>query len=156
GHRLPARGALDGHRRGDPASAGPGGRRRPDLLDDPHAAGPSRRLRADLAAARSAHRLCDGGRPRVRRLVLVTVLLGAAVGLTSAQEPSPATLEALRQRLIQGVTATVEGRIYMEGRKPNDPPEPLVGIGVLIVPRSRELLDELERLKRQARESVNE
>jgi hypothetical protein len=92
----------------------------------------------------------------MKRLTIVAAaLLVAAAGSALAQEPSLATMETLRQRILGGAMGILEGRIYMEGRKPNDPSEPLVGIGVLIVPRSATLLQHLETVKQQARESVD-
>ena len=91
----------------------------------------------------------------VRSFALAVLIVVSAVGTSSAQEPPRALLEGLRQRLFRGETATIEGRVYMERRRPNDPDEPLVGIGVLIVPHSAELLEQLETVKRQSRESVD-
>jgi hypothetical protein len=91
----------------------------------------------------------------VKRLALVATVLLTLVGAGLAQEPARSGLETLRQQILGGATGIVEGRLYMEGRKPNDPNDPLVGIGVLIVPRSAELLDYLETVKRQSRESID-
>jgi hypothetical protein len=91
----------------------------------------------------------------VTRLALVATVLLTLVGAGLAQEPARAGLETLRQQILGGATGIVEGRLYMEGRKPNDPHDPLVGVGVLIVPRSAELLESLEAVKRQSRESID-
>src|SRR5207244_12371780 len=97
-----------------------------------------------------------GGRDaRVTRLALVATILLTLVGAGLAQEPARSGLETLRQQILGGATGIVEGRLYMEGRKPNDPHDPLVGVGVLIVPRSAELLAYLEAVKRQSRESID-
>ena len=90
----------------------------------------------------------------MRRLALVASVVVTLTGVAVAQEPSRPELEILRQHILAKATGVVEGRVYMEGRKPNDPNEPLVGVGVLIVPRSSDLLAHLESVKRQARESV--
>lgn len=90
----------------------------------------------------------------MKRLALVAAALTTLAGATFAQEPSRANLETLRRDILANATGVVEGRIYMEGRKPNDPHEPLAGVGVLLVPRSPELLEHLETVKRQARESI--
>jgi hypothetical protein len=85
------------------------------------------------------------------------VLVAAMAGAASAQEPSipsPSTLEELRQRGVRKVAGVVEGRIYVERAKPNDPDTVLAGVGVLVVPRSGELLERLDTAKRNARESV--
>ena len=90
------------------------------------------------------------------RLTLVVACLVVLAGSAAlAQEPSGASLETLRQRILARATGVVEGRIYVEGRKPNDPPDPLVGVGVLLVPRSPALLELLEAVKRQSRESID-
>ena len=91
----------------------------------------------------------------VKAFVLAVLLLAGSAGVTLAAPPSQATLEALRQRGLRGETATIEGRIYMEGRKPSDPDEPLVGIGVLLVPHSTALLEQVEALKQRSRESMD-
>ena len=88
-------------------------------------------------------------------LALAVLLALLAVDVTSAQEPSRQALEALRQRGLSGAVATVTGRVYMEGRRPSDPDAPLAGLGVLIVPRSPDLMEQLEAVKRGARESVD-
>jgi hypothetical protein len=95
------------------------------------------------------------GADRWKALVLAFVLLVSAAGGGIAEEPPRSSLEALRQRMIHGETATVEGRIYMERRRPNDPDEPLVGVGVLIVPHSAALLAALEAAKERSRESAD-
>jgi hypothetical protein len=87
----------------------------------------------------------------IRLAVAAVVLLAAIAG---AQEPTASDLEALRQRGLRGATAIVEGHIYMEGRKPKDPSEPVAGVGVLLVPRSADLLEHLEAVKRRSRESA--
>jgi len=71
-----------------------------------------------------------------------------------AEPPSPAALEELRRRGTAKITGTVEGRVYIERPKPDAPDEPLRGIGVLIVPRAEDLLERLDAMKRQARESL--
>ena len=91
----------------------------------------------------------------MKRLTIVGALLVAVVGSALAQDQSQATMETLRQHILGGATGVVEGRIYMEGRKPNEPDTPLVGVGVLIVPRSAELLQHLDTVKRQSRESID-
>jgi hypothetical protein len=82
------------------------------------------------------------------------LLLLAASG-TLAAEPSLSSLEELRQRILRGTTATVEGRLYVERARPSAPDEPLVGVGVLLVPRSSALMERLDALKRGARESAD-
>jgi len=52
------------------------------------------------------------------------------------------------------MTGTVEGRIYIERAKPNAPDEPLVGVGLLLLPRSDDLFEHLDAMKRQARDSL--
>ena len=91
----------------------------------------------------------------MKRLALVAAVFLTLVGAALAQEPARSGLETLRQQILGGATGIVEGRLYIEGRKPNDPPDPLVGVGVLIVPRSAELLESLEAVKRQSRESID-
>jgi hypothetical protein len=91
----------------------------------------------------------------VRSLALAAVLVLGVVGVSLGEEPPRVFLDTLRQRLVRGETATIEGRVYMERRKPNDPDEPLAGIGVLFVPHQPELRERLETVKRQSRDSVD-
>jgi len=88
------------------------------------------------------------------RLVAVVALLVLVAGQAVAIEPSVSALDELRQRILRGVTGTVDGRVYIERARPNAPDDPLVGVGVLFVPRSDDLLERLESAKRQARESM--
>ena len=88
------------------------------------------------------------------RGVLAAVMLVTIVAYAWAEVPRPSVLEDLRQRILRGDTGTVEGRVYIERRKPDAPDEPLAGLGVLLVPRSVDLLDQLESLKRASRDSV--
>jgi len=88
------------------------------------------------------------------RATVVTLLLLAAVASAVAQEPTPTRLIELRQHLTRGVTGVVEGRIYIERRRPDAPDEPLAGVGILVVPRSTAVLEQLETIKRAARESM--
>ena len=83
---------------------------------------------------------------------MVVALLIVAVAPALANDT--ALLEELRQRATANKTGTVEGRLYIERPRPNAPDEPRVGAGVLVVPRSEDLLDRLERLKRESRESM--
>ena len=46
------------------------------------------------------------------------------------------------------------GRIYAETRTPNGPVQPLTGTTVTLLPRSRALMLELERLKEESRQSA--
>jgi hypothetical protein len=90
----------------------------------------------------------------VKRFAALGALLVLVAGSAAALEPSNATLEALRQRAVRGTSGTVEGRIYVERTKPDAPDTPLPGVGLLLVPRSDELLARLETAKRNARESM--
>jgi hypothetical protein len=85
----------------------------------------------------------------VRRAIVVALLILAAAPALAEE-----SLEALRRRGVAHMTGTVEGRMYVERARPTAPDEPLVGVGVLVVPRSEELLDRLERMKRESRESM--
>ena len=80
--------------------------------------------------------------------VLVLVVPALAV------EPAVPALEDLRQRFVRNTTGTVAGRVYIERARPNAPDDPLVGVSILVLPRSDERLERLEALKRQARESI--
>jgi hypothetical protein len=86
--------------------------------------------------------------------VTVALLLAATASNGRAQDASLAGLEELRQRAIRAVTGTVEGRVYLERRRPNEPDEALAGVSVIVVPRQRELVDRLETVKRQSRDSM--
>jgi hypothetical protein len=86
--------------------------------------------------------------------VVAGALLLLATAHAATAQPSADALAELRQRILQGKTATVEGRLYVERTRPNVPDEPLVGVGVLLVPRSPELVDRLDALKRASRESM--
>lgn len=87
-----------------------------------------------------------------RLVALALAVLVAAPAL--AEVPSRAALEDLRRRILSKTTGTVEGRVYIERAKPDANDEPLVGIGLLLVPRSDGLIERLEGMKRQSRESV--
>lgn len=89
----------------------------------------------------------------MRRLAALGVLLVVAAPAL-AVEPSAPALETLRQGFVRKSTGRVEGRVYIERARPNAPDDPLAGVSILLVPRSDELLDRLEGLKRQARESM--
>jgi hypothetical protein len=95
-----------------------------------------------------------GDGPRVKRLAALGALCLLVVGSAVALEPSSSALEELRQRGLRKIGGTVEGRIYVERTRPNAPDTALPGVGVLLVPRSVDLLDRLESAKRNARESV--
>jgi hypothetical protein len=70
-----------------------------------------------------------------------------------AEVPRAGALEELRQRFFKGMTGAIEGRMYFERVKPGVPDRALSGLGVLVVPRTSELLDHLENLKRASRDS---
>lgn len=92
-------------------------------------------------------------RARVRRaLFLVAVLLLGSVA--AAQELTGTSLAELRARGQRGAAGTVDGRVYVEARRPDGPDEPLVGASVLIVPRSPERFARLEAARQNARESM--
>lgn len=88
------------------------------------------------------------------RPLAALALLVALVSVAAAMEPSAATLDELRQRVVAKTTGVLEGRVYIERAKPDAPDDALAGVGILIVPRSDALLDRLEDLKRQARDSM--
>jgi hypothetical protein len=90
----------------------------------------------------------------VKRLIALGALLVLGASAAVALEPSPAALEELRQRGLRKLGGTVEGRIYVERTRPDAPDTALAGVGIVIVPRSRDLLDRLESAKRNARESM--
>lgn len=83
-------------------------------------------------------------------MAMVVLMSGSAV----AVEPPVSALDELRQRAVREITGTVEGRVYIERAKPNAPDDPLVGVSVLIVPRAEDLLERLEGVKRDSRESM--
>ena len=88
------------------------------------------------------------------RWVAAAAVVLALAGQSVAVEPSSPALEELRQGFVRGLTGAVEGRIYIERAKPNAPDDPLVGVGILLLPRSDELLERLETAKRQSRDSM--
>jgi len=89
----------------------------------------------------------------VRRLAAAGVLL-LLVAPALAAEPSGRALEELRQRFVRKSTGRVEGRVYLERARPDAPDDPLVGVSIVVLPRSEELLERLEAAKREARESM--
>ena len=89
----------------------------------------------------------------IGRLLVLALLIGVTVPAL-AEPPSPAALEELRRRAVTKVSGTVDGRVYIERAKPNAPDEPLAGVGLLFVPRSEDLVEQLESLKRHARDSM--
>jgi hypothetical protein len=90
----------------------------------------------------------------VTRVAIAAALVLLALSPAIAAEPSAAALAELRQRILRGMTATVQGRLYVERARPDAPDEPLVGVGVLLVPRSAELVERLDALKRASRDSI--
>jgi hypothetical protein len=95
-----------------------------------------------------------GAVARVKRFIALGALFVLVAGSAVALEPSPAALEELRQRGLRKLGGAVAGRIYVERTRPDAPDTALAGVGILIVPRSRDLLDRLESAKRNARESI--
>lgn len=93
-----------------------------------------------------------GGDARVIRALLVMALVVLASAASGAEEP--AGLAELRQRAARDLTGTIEGRAYFERARPSAADEPLAGLGVLVIPRSPELIQRLEGVKRQSRESM--
>jgi hypothetical protein len=87
--------------------------------------------------------------------VLASALLVLAAFQAVAAGPSESLLAALRERALRGMTAVVQGRLYLERTRPDSPDEPLVGVGVLLVPRTSDLVERLEALRRGSRESVD-
>jgi hypothetical protein len=86
---------------------------------------------------------------------LLVLLAGPAVLVHGAvQTPSAAALEELRQRGFRKLRGTIEGRVYVERTKPDAPDTAVPGVGILLVPRSADLLEQLETAKRNARESL--
>ena len=90
----------------------------------------------------------------MKRLAIVAPLLLLVASAGVAEERPTVALEELRQRTLGRTVGTVEGRVYLERARPNAADEPLVGVGVLLVPRSADLLEYLETVKRQSRDSV--
>ena len=90
----------------------------------------------------------------MKRAAIAAALLLLATASAGAAPPSATALAELRQRILRGMTATVEGRLYVERTRPSAPDEPLVGVGVLLLPRSPELIESLAALKRASRESM--
>jgi len=85
--------------------------------------------------------------------VLGAAIVVALAAQALAEVPRPGALEELRQRIFKGLTGTIEGRMYFERAKPDAPDRALSGLGVLVVPRTAELLGRLEDLKRASRDS---
>jgi hypothetical protein len=90
----------------------------------------------------------------VSRSALVVALVVLMSGSAVAVEPPVSALAELRQRAVRKITGTVEGRVYIERAKPNAPDDPLAGVSVLLVPRAEDLLERLEGVKRDSRESM--
>ena len=93
-----------------------------------------------------------GDDARVTRALLVMALVALASAASVAE--GPATLAELRQRATRDLTGTIEGRAYLERARPSAADEPLAGLGVVVMPRSPELIARLEGVKRQSRESM--
>ena len=88
-----------------------------------------------------------------RALAALLVAVGAAASVVAAHAQSPTPAE-LRERAQRGLTATVEGRAYLERARPDAPDEPLVGASIAMLPSSPALLERLAGIKRQSRESM--
>jgi hypothetical protein len=95
----------------------------------------------------------------VKRLAALGALLGLLTGSVvlvhgAVQPPSTATLEELRQRGFRKLRGTIDGRVFVERTRPDAPDTALPGVGILVVPRTVELVEQLEAAKRNARESL--
>jgi hypothetical protein len=74
----------------------------------------------------------------------------------SAPVPAIATnTDAYRAAAASGATGGVTGRIYEEGNRPKTPDQPLNGATVVVLPKSADIVQKLEEIKRTARNSAD-
>jgi hypothetical protein len=88
-----------------------------------------------------------------RALAVGLLALAAAA---SAPVPAIATnTDAYRAAAASGATGGVTGRIYEEGNRPKTPDQPLNGATVVVLPKSADIVQKLEEIKRTARNSAD-
>ena len=103
-----------------------------------------------LAAPAVAH----DALPLVTRLATVAAAaLWLSAAIAGGAEPPP--FESYRAALDRGDTGIVDGRAYIERRKPDEPDLPLKDVALTLVPYSDMLLVELEGVKGHARDSLD-
>jgi hypothetical protein len=91
----------------------------------------------------------------IREGVAIGFLVVAAVAMIPAQAIGINT-DAYRAAAASGAIGGVNGRIYEERKRPQTPDQPLAGTAVIVLPRSAEVLQKLEEIKRSARNSVDD
>jgi len=88
-----------------------------------------------------------------RALAVGLLALAAAA---SAPVPAIATnTDAYRAAAASGATGGVTGRVYEEGNRPKTPDQPLNGATVVVLPKSADIVQKLEEIKRTARNSAD-
>ena len=81
----------------------------------------------------------------------------ALAGAASAPIPATATnTDAYRAAAASGATGGVTGRIYEESTRPKTPDQPLNGATVVVLPKSADIVQKLEEIKRTARNSADD
>ena len=87
----------------------------------------------------------------------LVVGLMALAGAASAPIPATATnTDAYRAAAASGATGGVTGRIYEESTRPKTPDQPLNGATVVVLPKSADIVQKLEEIKRTARNSADD
>lgn len=90
----------------------------------------------------------------MRRLAIVAAAaLWLSAAIAGGAEAPP--VESYRAALDRGDTGIVDGRAYIERRKPDGPDLPLKDVALTLVPYSDALMAELEGVKGHARDSLN-
>ena len=90
----------------------------------------------------------------MRRLAIVAAAaLWLSAAIAGGAEAPP--VESYRAALDRGDTGIVDGRAYIERRKPDGPDLPLKDVALTLVPYSDGLMAELEGVKGHARDSLD-
>ena len=90
----------------------------------------------------------------IRRWVVVGLVVPAVVAAIPVQATGINT-DAYRAAAASGAIGGVTGRIYEERKRPETPDQPLAGTAVMVLPKSADVLQKLEEIKRTARDSVD-
>jgi hypothetical protein len=97
-----------------------------------------------------------GGAPRVIRRELVVGLLLLAGVVSAPDRAVGINTDSYRAAAASGAIGGVTGRIYEESKRPKVPDQPFTGAAVIVLPKSAEIIQKLEDIKRAARNSADD
>jgi hypothetical protein len=93
---------------------------------------------------------------RARTVIRRVLSLGLLVTAVASVQAVELRADPYRAAAAAGSVGTVTGRVYGEGRRPKMADQPLAGAAVILLPRSTEVLQKLEEIKRAARTSADD